>query len=238
MGTNPSHFTSDQTCPGSSRVEQGSDGSFTYLCPDNPVESVRPNDIGVFIEKLNSKHDGYQYSLPTEAQWEYSARAGTSTAYYFGDDVNSLVDHAWYSVNSFDHTHEVGQKGANGFGLYDMEGNVWQWVQDFYAEDYGIKDNQIPVDPIVAHPTSIHWNDVVVRGGSWQGDHEAYVWGGEGYMDGEFVPPSTPSEEAARLRSASRKFVTDPSKEDTQWTKWDHKAADLGFRLVRTPLSP
>ena len=135
MGSNPSKFCSKEVCRKTHQSVFGVDGKLNYLCPLHPVENVGFNDVQAFIKKMNAKNDGYKYALPTEAQWEYSARAGTSTAYFFGDDDgddSELVEYAWYAKNSGDHTHEIMKKPANAFGLYDMSGNVWQWVSDRY----------------------------------------------------------------------------------------------------------
>jgi formylglycine-generating enzyme required for sulfatase activity len=110
---------------------------------------------------MNAKNDGHVYALPTEAQWEYSARGGNNTAYYFGDDVTKLEAFAWYDANSGGHTHEVAKKGANGFGLYDMSGNVWQWVNDWYGP-YPTSCS-IDIDPV--GPSSGSYR--VFRGGGW-----------------------------------------------------------------------
>ena len=102
---------------------------------DNPVETVSWDEAQAFCKKLSAlSHQAV--CLPTEAEWEYSCRAGTTTTYYSGDSEADLGRVAWYSENSTGMTHPVGQKEPNAFGLYDMHGNVWQWCQDWYAEDY------------------------------------------------------------------------------------------------------
>ncbi len=101
-----------------------------------PVEFVSWNDVQNFIKKLNDKEGGNKYRLPTEAEWEYAARAGTTTRYSFGDDESKLGDYAWYDSNSNLKQHDVGQKKPNPWGLYDMEGNVREWVQDKYHGNY------------------------------------------------------------------------------------------------------
>ena len=108
MGVNPSHF-------------QGN--------PQNPVESVSYDDAEVFCIKLNGM-TGHKYRLPTEAEWEYACRAGTTTDYYFGDDYRQLGNYAWYEDNSGLIAHPVGQKLPNAWGLYDMHGNVEEWCQE------------------------------------------------------------------------------------------------------------
>ena len=103
---------------------------------DNPVEQVSWNDVQKFIRRLNEKDGHGRYHLPTEAEWEYAARAGTTSVYSFGNDPVSLGRYAWYYGNAVKTTHPVGQKLPNPWGLYDMHGNVWEWVQDWYNWRY------------------------------------------------------------------------------------------------------
>jgi formylglycine-generating enzyme required for sulfatase activity len=111
MGDNPSRFKGDTL----------------------PVEQVSWEDAQKFIERLNAQEGGTKYRLPTEVEWEYAARAGTTTAYSFGDNPRPLGEYAWFSENFGNTTHPVGQKQPNPWGLYDMHGNVWEWVQDWYG---------------------------------------------------------------------------------------------------------
>jgi len=96
-----------------------------------PVENVSKDDAHSFIARLNAQNDGFRYRLPTEAEWEYAARAGTTGPY-----AGKLDDIAWYAGNSEDETHPVGQKKPNAWGLYDMAGNVREWVEDLYGRNY------------------------------------------------------------------------------------------------------
>jgi formylglycine-generating enzyme required for sulfatase activity len=147
MGTNPSHFKNN---------------SWFKNNLQNLVEQVSWNDAQAFCQKL-SQITGKTYRLPTEAEWEYACRAGTTTRYYFGDDASQLGDYAWYDGNSQKTTHPVGQKRTNAWGLYDMNGNVWEWCEDNWHSSY------------IGAPTDgsawlINDNDNdyrIRRGGSW-----------------------------------------------------------------------
>lgn len=138
----------------------------------HPVENVSWNEIQVFFRKLNSldNADGNDriYRLPTEAEWEYAARAGAATAYFFGDDESKLTEYAWFLENSGLETHPVGLKKPNPWGLYDIYGNAGEWVQD----EYHISYKGAPTDgrawensfPSVSTPVRIR------RGGGWNGN--------------------------------------------------------------------
>jgi formylglycine-generating enzyme required for sulfatase activity len=127
---------------------------------DLPVEKVRWDDAVKFCEAI-SKQTGKTYRLPTEAEWEYACRAGSSTKYCFGDDEKSLGDYAWYYKNSGAKTHPVGQKKPNAWGLHDMHGNVLEWCQDWYDKNYY---KQSPRENPEG-PSSGKYR--LLRGGSW-----------------------------------------------------------------------
>ena len=128
-----------------------------------PVEQVSWEDVQQFIAKLNQK-TGQTYRLPSEAEWEYAARAGSTTEWSLGDDVSKLRNYAWYSDNSGGKTQLVGQKLPNAFGLHDIYGNVWEWTQDCWHETY----NGAPSDG-GAWTTDCSNHLRVLRGGSWGG---------------------------------------------------------------------
>jgi formylglycine-generating enzyme required for sulfatase activity len=100
----------------------------TIKGPDRPVETVSRDDAKAFLEKLNARNDGYRYRLPTEEEWEYAARAG-------GAKNPPLDEVAWYDANSDDETHPVGTKKPNAWGIYDMLGNVREWVDTLYTRN-------------------------------------------------------------------------------------------------------
>ena len=138
----------------------GSNPSYFKSCgQDCPVEQVSWNDAQAFIHQLNRKEGTDTYRLPTEAEWEYAARAGSSRAYCFGDDKGRLSEYAWFEDNSSSRTHPVARKRANAWGFYDMHGNVWEWCQDWYG-DYPSKSVSNPQGPSKGS-YRVH------RGGSW-----------------------------------------------------------------------
>ncbi len=109
-----------------------------YKGEKNPVELVSWNDCQAFVDKLNEKFGkpGIKFSLPTEAQWEYACRAGTTTRWSFGDDKAVAGEYVWWDHNAGYRAKPVGQKKPNPWGLYDMHGNLWEWCADLYGEDY------------------------------------------------------------------------------------------------------
>jgi len=125
-----------------------------------PVINVNWDDAQSYVAWL-SKLTGKPYRLLSEAEWEYAARAGSTTHYSFGDDEAELEQYAWYSANSINRVHPVGLKAPNAFGVFDMHGNVWEWVEDCYHDDY----EGAPVDG--GAWTAGSCGTRVVRGGSW-----------------------------------------------------------------------
>lgn len=117
-----------------------------YAGDDRPVEKVSWEDAQLFVQTLNAAAGDSLYRLPTEAEWEYAARAGTTTRWYFGDDETQFGAHGWSLGNTVDGTHEVGMLLPNPWGLHDMYGNVWEWAQDWYGEDYF--DSSPGTDPL------------------------------------------------------------------------------------------
>jgi len=178
-----------------------------------PAISMTQHAANTYCEWLSAK-TGHFYRLPTEAEWEYACRAGTTTAYFFGDDPAKLGDYAWYSDNSDSKYQKVGTKKPNPWGLYDMIGNVDQWCLDQYDPEYYKKFKEEVTEPwnkaTMAYPE-------VVRGGSWQDD-------------------------ADKLRSACRRGSSaDWKMQDPQLPKsiWYHTDAQfLGFRIIRPLKTP
>lgn len=153
MGSNPSYHK-----------DEGADR------PNHPVERVTWYEVQEFIRRLNAAAGDSLYRLPSEAEWEYACRAGTKTPWSFGDSRSELTEYAWYrGNNSPEGTKPVGQKKPNPWGLYDMHGNVWEWVQDWYDEEY-YRSRSDWVDP--QGPTS---GDARVRRGGHFGHAAAGV---------------------------------------------------------------
>src|SRR5262245_4067056 len=176
---------------------------------NNPVENVTRAEALEFANRLNMRNDGYRYRLPTEAEWEYAARAGTTGATY-----GPLAEIAWFGKNSNDESHPVGAKKPNAWGLYDMLGNVREWTADTYSANYyttspvddppgapantGVAGGPTPVprgSPGVALP--------VIRGGGWPHPEDA-------------------------VRVSDRYHYFGPTL----------RVSDVGFRLVRQPVVP
>jgi formylglycine-generating enzyme required for sulfatase activity len=180
-----------------------------------PAICMTQHAARVFCQWLSAKTGRY-YRLPTEAEWEYACRAGTTTAYSFGDDPAGLDEHAWYLENSGEKYQKVGQKKPNPWGLYDMHGNVAEWCLDQYTTDFyqKCKEQGVVKDPLAIPLTEYKR---VVRGGSWD--------------DG-----------VRRTRSAARMYSTpdwkqqDPQVPQSIWYFTD--ALFLGFRVVRPLVEP
>jgi formylglycine-generating enzyme required for sulfatase activity len=122
------------------------------------------DDTQTLLSKLNqaSPQEGMTFGLPTEAQWEYACRAGTTTFWHCGDSDAPLEDYAWFSANAGETTKPVGKLKANAWGLHDMYGNVWEWCADCFAADYY---GQSPAEDPSCPPTSDRRS---IRGGSWK----------------------------------------------------------------------
>ncbi len=158
---------------------------------------------------------GVFYRLPTEAEWEYACRAGTTTAYSFGNDAAQLGEYAWYRDNSDASYKKIGTKKPNPWGLHDMHGNVMEWTLDQYASDYYTKKSKGEVKEAFAPVTELY--PTSVRGGSW--DDEAPV-----------------ARSAARIASSADWKVLDPQLPKSEW--WMTSASFVGFRLVRPVKTP
>jgi formylglycine-generating enzyme required for sulfatase activity len=148
-------------------VAQGGCNGYRPIAPwgrgRQPVIAIQWDDARSYVAWL-SKITGRVYRLPTEAEWEYAARAGTAGAYPFGNDEAAIGQYAWYDGNAEQRAHPVGEKSSNAFGLYDMLGNVLQWVDDCYDDDY----RKAPVDG--SAPSANNCRDRVIRGSSYVSD--------------------------------------------------------------------
>ena len=151
---------------------------------------------------------GNYYRLPTEAEWEYACRAGSSTKYYFGNDISKISEYAWHKNNSSKKYQKVGQKKPNQWGLYDMLGNVSEWVADSYKEDIS-KSTRKKTNPFIYDKGKY---PKVYRGGSWLDD---------------------PEKMTSDKRYFSDKLLQrrDPQIPKSKW--WNTDAPNIGFRIVR-----
>jgi formylglycine-generating enzyme required for sulfatase activity len=168
----------------------------------------------VYCKWLSAKTGRY-YRLPTEAEWEYACRAGTTTAYSFGDDPEQLDQYASYFDNSDDRYHKVGEKKPNAWGLYDMHGNVAEWVLDQYTSTGYPVPKTLPAKNPLTVPATIYPR--VVRGGSWMDDPEQL-------------------RSAARLSSTEEWKAQDPQLPQSVWYYTD--ATFIGLRVVRPLRQP
>jgi formylglycine-generating enzyme required for sulfatase activity len=191
------------------------DPTFTFVLgedADHPAVTMSHFAARQFTKWL-SLMTGHVYRLPTEAEWEYACRAGSTTAYSFGDDATLLSEYAWYFENSDETYHPVGGKKPNAWGLYDMHGNVAEMVLDQYQADayQRLAGQQVQGEQTVVWTTKMFPH--VTRGGSWDAD-------------------------AAALRSAARAHTedwreNDPNLPKSPWWFTDEPALAVGFRLVR-----
>ena len=210
---NPSDFSTDCGSGNYGRynvVNHNGEVESIVICKNSPVENVSYNDIvgdGGFLERLNASQDDYTYSLPTEAQWEFSARGGNLRVnsygvvyprYSFGDEHTRLENYAYFRWNSLGGPNPVGTLRPNQYGIYDMHGNVWEITADYYERNYGLSDQElqgITMDPVGPEDGRVR----VIRGG--------------GFSD---IPPL--------LRTAVRSTISE-----------DTRSRYTGFRLVRVP---
>ena len=147
------------------RDDDGLDKELVQSNPSHPAVYISWDDAQELIHRLNSATGEDVYRLPTEAEWEYACRAGTTTLWSFGNEESEFAYYAWYRGNTVDrdekYAHAVGQHRPNAWGLHDMHGNVWEWVQDWYDKDYYKRSPSM--DPL--GPTS--GSDRVLRGGDF-----------------------------------------------------------------------
>ena len=189
------------------------DMSFGMGKQKNPAICMTQHAARMYCNWLSAK-TGHYYRLPTEAEWEYACRAGTNTAYSFGDDQSQLDDYAWYAGISNESYHDVGQKKPNPWGLHDMHGSVAEWTLDQYIPDSYKQRTKIVANPLEV-PTQLFPR--VVRGGGWD-------------------------DEPKMLRSAVREGSSEDWKQqDPQIPQsiWYHTDAHgVGFRIVRPLIVP
>ncbi|SRR5258706_4357802 len=178
-----------------------------------PANSMQQYGAVMYCRWLYKK-TGIFFRLPTEAEWEYACRAGTTTAYFFGNNPNQLIQYAWYAANSGNKYHKVGELKPNPWGLYDMLGNVGEWTLDQYDKNYFQQVKDVNDNPVIL-PTAK--NPRTVKGGTYR-------------------------DEAKELRSANRKESDlawnrrDPQIPKSKW--WNADAPFIGFRIIRPAKQP
>jgi len=187
------------------------DETFGHGREGNPVLCITQHAAMEYCRWLSAK-TGKDYRLPTEAEWEWACRAGTTTAYSFGDDLEKLPEYAWYDKNSDEVAHKVGQKKPNPWGLLDMYGNVAEWCIDHYKADYykGFPLDKVSLAPVLL-PDEKRYS-YVARGGSW-------------------IDPPAMCRSAARRGSNKDWLKRDPQQPQSIW--WMTDADYVGFRVVR-----
>lgn len=190
-------------------TEPYTDMSFGFGRGRMPAICMTQHAARKYCEWLSAK-TGFYYRLPTEAEWEYACRAGTTTAYSFGDSPEQLDQYAVFIENCDDQPSEVGSKLPNPWGLYDMHGNVAEWVLDQYVAEAYANWTGNPVDNPLQIPTTLYPR--VVRGGGW--DHDAELL-----------------RSAARIASDESWKEQDPQFPQSIWYHTD--ALSVGFRIVR-----
>ena len=192
------------------------DSSFTYGPGEDPKQPAVT--MTQFAAKQYTKWlsgiTGQQYRLPAEAEWEYAARAGTATAYSFGDDPELIGEHAWTTDNADYETHEVGTLKPNAWGLYDVHGNAAEWVLDQYLADHYAKlEAGVTAADAVAWPTELFPR--VIRGGSW-------------------LTSAEECRSAARAQSDDPEWtLSDPNLPTSPWWFTEEAGTGVGFRVVR-----
>jgi formylglycine-generating enzyme required for sulfatase activity len=192
------------------------DSSFTYGPGEEPQQPAVT--MTQFAAKQYTKWlsgiTGHQYRLPSEAEWEYAARAGTDTAYSFGNSPEEINEYAWTTDNSDYQTHEVGGLKPNPWGLFDMHGNAGEWVLDQYIADYyGKLKEGVTAADAVAWPTTLFPR--VIRGGSW-------------------LASAADCRSAARQASDDPEWtLSDPNLPTSPWWFTEEAGTGIGFRIVR-----